>query len=96
MTPTTNVMSDMKHGKLIYTTISSSVDNWISLVIHYEWIGSIQDSVKNKENKKNMSESRDAKFPGILRAVSFHREYWEFCGNIGNFGKYSETLGILK
>ena len=40
--------------------------------------------------------SRDAKFPGILRAVNFHREYWEFWGNIGNFGEYSETLGILK
>ena len=40
--------------------------------------------------------SRDAKFPGILRVVNFHREYWEFCGNIGNFGEYSETLGILK
>ena len=32
----------------------------------------------------------------FLRAVNFHREYWEFCGNIGNFGEYSETLGILK
>ena len=39
---------------------------------------------------------RDAKFPGILKAVNFHREYWEFCGNIGNFGEYLETLGILK
>ena len=39
---------------------------------------------------------RDAKFPGILRVVNFHREYWEFCGNIGNFGEYSETLGILE
>ena len=36
---------------------------------------------------------RDAKFPGILRAISFHREYWEFCGNLG---EYLETLGILK
>ena len=39
---------------------------------------------------------RDAKFPGILRAVNFHREYWEFCGNIGNFREYLETLGILE
>ena len=45
---------------------------------------------------KNGVRSRDAKFPGILKAVSFHREYWEFCGNIGNFWEYSETLGILK
>ena len=40
--------------------------------------------------------SRDAKFPGILRWVNFHREFWEFCGNIGNFREYSETLGIFK
>ena len=40
--------------------------------------------------------TRDAKFPGILRRVNFHREFWEFCGNIGNFREYSETLGIFK
>ena len=39
---------------------------------------------------------RDAKFPGILKAVNFSQEDWEFQGNIGNFGKCLETLGILK
>ena len=45
---------------------------------------------------QNKTLLRDAKFPGILKAVSFHREYWKFCWNIGNFREYMETLGILK
>ena len=36
---------------------------------------------------------RVAKFPGILITVNFHREFW---GDIGNFGKFSETLEIFK
>ena len=49
-------------------------------------------TVEEKQGRLTIK-TRDAKFPGILRWVNFHQE---FCGNIGNFREYSETLGIFK
>ena len=59
-------------------------------------INRVKHVVKSSFVSHESGVNRDAKFPGILRVVNFHREYWEFCGNIGNFGECWETLGILK
>ena len=62
----------------------------------YKWNQLKKKKQQQQQQRQICFFPRDAKFPGILRAVSFHREYWEFCGNIGNFGEYMETLVILK
>ena len=73
--------------------IFSINDGYGSHILYEVSFGTIFFTFKSDLQKSIKVMHRVAKFPGILIALNFHREFW---GNIGNFRKFSETWEFFK